>query len=216
MKITITPTLIALTALTAVSFASARLASPNPHLATLDGPLLYASLTLVYFVVSNLNLAKFKNIAAILIAIGLLTNLVYTIIQKPPLLPWGTSTAIALKTVKSSSTHMLLGYGHNNFVEAFTALKPLSFNQSPLWHLRFAASRNQPLHILTTLGLLGFLSYLGILLTAIVSIFKPKQRIINYPLSIINSIALLSAIAMQLLLPPSPITFSLFIILISL
>ncbi len=250
MKIKITPTLIALTALTLVSFASARLASPNPHLATLDGPLLYTLLTFLHLAISSLigrgtNLrrslgqaeslagdskstdnqskplrpSKFPlpdrivTITTITVTLALLANLAYTTLYKPqPFLPWGTSIAIALKTVQSSSTHAILGFGPNNFTEAFTALKPLSFNQSPLWYLRFAASRNQPLHILTTTGLLGLLIYLAIIILGIFPLRKFSSPILHTTYYIL----LATSVALQFLLPPSAITFALFVVLVSL
>lgn len=204
MTIKITPTFLALLALTIVSLISARLASSNPALSTLNTPLLYAALTLLYFFSYHLTQKikpPIRTSLTILAVVALLVNLGYTIYRLYRV-PTGT---LPLQTAIAVAKPTLLGVGPGNFVDAFTQHKPPSFNISPVWNQRFYLSRNEPLQILTTLGILGLLAYLALLISVVISIFTHPR-----------SILLLVVIILQFILPPSHINFSLFIFLLSL
>lgn len=78
---------------------------------------------------------------------------------KPTFLPIFTGWVVALEAFKNFP---LFGVGVENFVSAFTAGKPIIFNASTAWAARFGLSSNFYLHLLTTLGLLGFLTWLSL------------------------------------------------------
>jgi hypothetical protein len=55
-----------------------------------------------------------------------------------------------------SLTSAFVGVGGGDYVNAFTAFKPLDFNALPLWNLRFGAASSHYLQLLTTNGIIGF------------------------------------------------------------
>ena len=78
-----------------------------------------------------------------------------TIFLLPPTAGW----SIALDIFKNWRT-ALLGVGPENFLAAFTRLKPAYLNQTPLWDNRFSSSSNELFTVLTTTGVLGALLWL--------------------------------------------------------
>ncbi|MBU1200223.1 tetratricopeptide repeat protein [Patescibacteria group bacterium] len=75
------------------------------------------------------------------------------------LLPLSAGWSIAVDIFKNART-ALLGTGPGTFLTAFTRLRPISLNFTPLWNIRFSNSSNELLTILTTTGLLGLLSFI--------------------------------------------------------
>jgi tetratricopeptide (TPR) repeat protein len=75
------------------------------------------------------------------------------------LLPLSAGWSIAIDIFKNART-ALLGTGPGTFLTAFTRLKPINLNFTPIWNVRFSNSSNELLTILTTTGLLGFLSFI--------------------------------------------------------
>jgi hypothetical protein len=77
--------------------------------------------------------------------------------QAPILLPIQAGWAIAIDIFKSGRA-AFLGVGPENFISAFTSLRPISMNSDAnLWTLRFGVSSNELFDTLTTVGLLGAL-----------------------------------------------------------
>lgn len=70
------------------------------------------------------------------------------------LLPFTAGWSIALDIFKNART-AFLGVGPENFLAAFTRLKPAYLNLTPLWDSRFGSSSNELFTVLTTTGLLG-------------------------------------------------------------
>ncbi|MBU1071516.1 tetratricopeptide repeat protein [Patescibacteria group bacterium] len=75
------------------------------------------------------------------------------------LLPLSAGWSIAVDIFKNWRT-ALLGTGPGTFLTAFTRLRPINLNFTPLWNIRFSNSSNELLTILTTTGLLGLLSFI--------------------------------------------------------
>ncbi len=61
----------------------------------------------------------------------------------------------------------VLGTGPQTFLDAFQRFRPAEYNQSAQWQLRFIKSSNQWFEIATTMGILGFAAFLGILVTLV-------------------------------------------------
>ncbi|MBI2066175.1 tetratricopeptide repeat protein [Candidatus Woesebacteria bacterium] len=72
--------------------------------------------------------------------------------SSPALPPYETSWAVAVESLKGSP---LLGVGPGNYLTAFSRFKPLSYNATRLWALRFTTATNFPLTLLAETGLLG-------------------------------------------------------------
>lgn len=77
----------------------------------------------------------------------------------PRFLPWQTGWSISLETLKRSP---LLGVGPANFTEAFDRFRPVEFNQTDVWNLRFGSSSNWFFNVWTEAGILGLLAFLWI------------------------------------------------------
>lgn len=105
---------------------------------------------------------------------------------KPVFLSQSVGWAIALESLKISP---LFGTGPNTFFSNFTRFRPLSYNLSPNWALRFATSSNNYLQIISTLGLLGIVSF-GFLGYRIYTTFtKSSQSVTPLPLATLAAAA---------------------------
>jgi len=101
-------------------------------------------------------LANTLILAGLGVCLYLLTN-----DAKPILLPQQTAWAIAAESIKNVR-YAIFGMGPGQFVNAFTAFRPLSFNSSEFWNLRFGVSSNWYFQLLTEVGFLGLLLYLAL------------------------------------------------------
>ena len=72
--------------------------------------------------------------------------------NSPALPPYATSWVVAIESLKQSP---LLGVGPGNYLTAFSRFKPLEYNATPLWAVRFTTATNFPLTLLTEAGLLA-------------------------------------------------------------
>lgn len=140
--------------------------------------------------------ATYAVIAGILLA-GVLLNGFFLLPGKSSqllLLPPSTSWAISLEVLKSPKT-ALLGVGPESYVYAFSQFRPVAYNLLPQWGIRYNAATNVPLHLLTTLGVLGLLAYGYFVIRTVRTVFPLKKE--TLPLGV----AVLSVLAMQLFLP---------------
>jgi len=104
-------------------------------------------------------LSWFYIINAIIVVAGLVVALWQMLTtNKPLLLGYGTSWAIAAESFKNWRL-FLLGIGPNSFLDAFSQFRPVIYNLTPLWTVRFAYSGNYYFHLLTTIGILGLASF---------------------------------------------------------
>jgi tetratricopeptide (TPR) repeat protein len=104
--------------------------------------------------------------AAFLIIVGLVTaaGLGVALWQMVPrlagtLLPLRAGWVITLELLKNP-LQAAFGIGAENFLTAFTFGRPLSFNLTPLWSVRFTTNSTLFFHILSTYGLAGAGSFL--------------------------------------------------------
>lgn len=154
--------------------------------------------------------------ASLLLAAGLsITVYLLTGTNKPTLLPQETAWSTAVEGLKNGR-QAIFGLGPGQFVNAFTSFKPLSFNNSSYWDLRFASPANWYFQLLTEVGLLGLLSYffLGskVVRAAILEVRRPKLK----PLSLAISLSLLTLLLTQFFVPINFFLIFFFIILLTL
>ncbi len=102
-----------------------------------------------------------------LMSIVVLAGLAVTLWQLVPritgtLLPLSQGWAMMLDILKSPKQAMV-GVGTENFLAAFSAARPASFNVTPLWSVRFTLSSSWVFHFITVWGLPGLLG-MGLLL----------------------------------------------------
>ena len=131
----------------------------------------------------------------------------------PVFLPLGVAWWITVEIFKNAKT-AFLGVGPENFLSAFTQFRPVSFNDNTnLWNIRFTNSSNEFLQVLTTVGLLGFLTFCFILVKGGKTLFKNLKRDnLNLALKISFVITIISL----LLLPANFMVFFLLYIQIAL
>lgn len=89
------------------------------------------------------------------IVIGAVVSLFNIYSNRPILLPVDSGWKIATGVMGQSLQSAILGVGPANFVDAFTAYKPIQFNNTPYWNLRFTTSSNYYFYILSTFGIAG-------------------------------------------------------------
>lgn len=150
----------------------------------------------------------------------ILAGLVVTVYQilpgkpaSPILLPYSVSWAIAINQFKSLREG-LLGTGPENFIQAFSVSRPTQLNLTSLWNLRFNAASNEPLHLLTTTGLIGLASWIWLILSLIrhrlTSSVASDHQHLSYNLLIALGISFL----VQLLIPANYLLLTTFYLLL--
>ena len=114
-------------------------------------------------------------IAGFFVVIGLIIS-AYNLIPGRPFAPrfpaLSTSWSIAVDSLKESP---ILGVGPGNYLTAFNRFRPVDYNQTNLWAVKFATASNFYLSVLTEAGLLGFAA-LSLLLFAIYKKVKENFR----------------------------------------
>lgn len=75
---------------------------------------------------------------------------------RPFFLSQSTSWAVALEALKASP---LLGTGPSTYLSDFTRFRPISYNLTPNWAIRFTSSTNYYLQLVATVGILGIAAF---------------------------------------------------------
>lgn len=133
----------------------------------------------------------------------------------PVFMPLSSSWAISLEALKTSP---LLGTGPSTYLYDFTKFRPITANLSKSWNIRFATASNQYLHILTTVGFLGIITYL-ILIQKVFSTFtkiiKTSSESPLYTTVVATGISLFVVFASQFLTASNLTTTSYIYILLT-
>ncbi len=145
-------------------------------------------------------------IAAVVVGAGALLSIV-TLIRdvKPPILPFTTAWSIAVDNLRSPK-NAIFGVGPGNYTNAFTHSKPIEFNQSPLWNIRFNNSSSFVLQLVSEFGILGLFAFLLIIWKAV----RQKKEALKSGLFISLSLSFI----VYFILPASlPLLFLTFVLL---
>jgi len=90
---------------------------------------------------------------------------VYQILPGKPLSPrfpsLGTSWVVAIDSLKESP---IFGIGPGNYLTAFNKFRPISYNSTDLWAIRFGSARNTYLTMFTEVGILGISAFIMLLI----------------------------------------------------
>lgn len=134
---------------------------------------------------------------------------------KPVLLPQATAWAVAVETIKNSKL-AILGISPGSFINAFTAFKPFSYNNTPFWNIRFNTSSNWYYQLLTEIGILGLLFYINLVWKILKNAFSAirKQKISAINLAVY--VSLIIFVVAQLFMPMSLGLIFLFAVLLAL
>jgi len=134
---------------------------------------------------------------AVLILTSSLILTTYNILPSKPaeprLLDFKTSWSVTIDTLKESP---IWGSGPANFLTAFNRFRPLSYNQTDNWAVRFSSARNFYLTALTEVGLVGAAAIILILSI----IFKMLKKQIKEKKFTDKSASLLSLTILSILL----------------
>lgn len=101
----------------------------------------------------------FAGVAAGVIILGLIVvgkNILPGLPQSPKLPDLNTSWQIAVETLKVSP---VWGVGPGNYLTAFNRFRPLSYNASDLWQVRFSTATNYYLTAISELGFAGIIAF---------------------------------------------------------
>ncbi|MCK4454311.1 tetratricopeptide repeat protein [Candidatus Parcubacteria bacterium] len=102
---------------------------------------------------------------------------------KEEVLDQGTSWKIGFNTVTDNLKNGAIGSGIGTFFHDFSMQKPVEFNESRFWQIRFDRPGSHIVEILSTIGILGMLAYLSIigffLLISLVFLKSIKSQISN-------------------------------------
>jgi len=113
-------------------------------------------------------------VSSVLIILGIALTIykVAVLPQKPIVLPFTYGYQIALASIAQDTGRMLLsflfGSGYGTFLVDFTRFQPPSFNlEQNLWNLSFSFSSSYVLELVSTVGVLGVLSFVFIFLRTV-------------------------------------------------
>lgn len=79
----------------------------------------------------------------------------------------GTSSQIAFDTITANAKNFLFGTGPGTFMFDFSKFRPANFNNNILWNIRFPQSHDNLFDLTAAAGILGILSFLLLILTAL-------------------------------------------------
>ena len=126
-----------------------------------------------------------ENINRLLLPISLIfLSLIFLFVFKNPLakftpeliLSQKVSWQISILALKEGPKTFLLGSGPASWQYLFSKLKPIEFNNSPLWNFRFERSGSHLAEILGTSGILGTISYLSIFIVFFLVFIFAKEK----------------------------------------
>lgn len=113
--------------------------------------------------------------------------------------------SVAVDSLKESP---LLGVGPGNYLTAFNRFRPLSYNNTDLWSLKFTTSRNFYVTVLTETGLLGFFA-ISLLVINFYKLFRKdmkEKQIVNWGFSgVAKLVSLAGTLVMFFFFPPTPL-----------
>ena len=102
----------------------------------------------------------FYGVSLAVVALSLALS-VYNLLPGKPLSPalsgFDTSWAVSTETLKQSP---LLGIGPGNYLTAFNRFRPISYNATNLWAVRFTSARDFVLTLVSEVGLLGLAAFI--------------------------------------------------------
>ena len=168
------------------------------------------------------NLVKKKSVTAVvffiisivcLAGIGLGVNLL-TSTAKPVIPSKIISWSVAMEGLKNSR-FAFLGVGPGQYINAFTAFKPTSFNNLPYWNLRFGYT-SWFFQVLTEIGIIGLILYLLLGWKVTKNFIKTVRQTKPTPLSLAVGSALLILLICQFYFPMNLSLLFLFFVMLAL
>ncbi len=127
-------------------------------------------------------ISEVDNIKRVFWGVSLALIIFGTVISIFDALP-GKSTSVALPslntswsvTIDSLKVSPILGMGPGNYITAFNSFRPLNYNSTNLWQMRFTSARSFFLTVITETGLLGLASMI-LLIYSVSRIYKSPGK----------------------------------------
>lgn len=134
--------------------------------------------------------------------------------QFPKFPSYATSWAVSVETLKQSP---IWGVGPANYLSAFNMYRPISYNSTDLWSVRFTTGSDFFLTAVTELGLAGIIAF-GVLLIAVYKVvakgFKFSLEAANLS-SILEKKSLIVLLVLMAIFPTTPLLLVLLFVLMS-
>ena len=129
---------------------------------------------------------------------------------------WKVSWSVAIDSLKESP---ILGIGPGNYLTAFSRYRPISYNATDLWALRFATANNHLMTVFTEAGIIGLAGYI-ILAVAYYKNAKrdlKEKKLVNWGFAGISGlVSFLILFLTTLLFPATALLIIMFFILLAL
>ncbi len=145
---------------------------------------------------------------------------IYQLLPGRPFSPrfpsFATSWSIAVDAMKGSP---IFGVGPGNYLTAFNRFRPLSYNSSDLWAIKFTTARDFYLTTLTETGMLGFAAIALLLVTLYNTAKKDvkEKKVVNWGFAASSTLIALILLTIALLfIPATLLLIVLFFVLLSL
>jgi len=113
----------------------------------------------------------FGLIASFLIILGIVFSAAKIFPSGIQKLPLSTSWKIAFETIKESP---ITGVGPGNYLTAFNRFRPIEYNATDFWNIKFSSASNFYLTVITETGLIGTIA-IGLLLLEIIKLIREEQ-----------------------------------------
>ncbi len=150
----------------------------------------------------------FVGMSLVIVVLGAVVSIKNILPGKPQTLKlpsFQTSWVITVEALKESP---IWGVGPANYLSAFNRFKPLTYNQTDLWQVRFTTARNFYLTVITETGFAGVIAF-GVLLFTVYKTLKKSLRISSESRELAHTIEALSLILLLVVFAFFPITITL-------
>jgi len=154
----------------------------------------------------------FLAVSTAVVVLGLAVSIFNSLPGKeasPSLVDFATTWAVSVDALKESP---IWGTGPGNYLTAFNRFRPLAYNQTDLWALKFASGRSFFLTLLTEAGLLGAAGMILLL----IAVYKKSQAKLADLFKSFGLLALLVLLVLLALFPAATTLVVLLFILLSL
>ena len=144
-----------------------------------------------------------------------LQNVFYTYFKVTPVsearLLWKPTADLSLGTLKSFPARTLFGYGPNEFTYKWRLDKPVDINNTSIWNIDFADGVGFIPSTMVTVGLLGFIAWMGffffLLILGLRALFMKIKDPLSHYLTVSSFLVTLFLWITQIIYTPSIVSF---------
>jgi len=158
-----------------------------------------------FFIEKQLSKKAFLGAASLFIGLGIAISL-YNILPGQKFAPKfpssSTSWSIAVDSLKTSP---ILGIGPGNYLTAFNRYRPIEYNSTELWAVKFTSARNFVFTLMTEAGLLATAGLVLLLFVFYKTAKKDlkEQKLVNWGVAAMSDLISISILTISLFIFPS-------------